>query len=253
MKVPSPVIIITGAAQGIGFFLANHYATKGAKVVAVDQHKDALDHLQEISAKNQLLKVVADVSDEEAVSFLIQKTLKHYGRIDCLINNAAIARNQPLEELQAEDWRKVIDVNLTGPFLCAKYAVPHLRKTKGSIINIASTRAFMSEPHTEAYSASKGGIVALTHSLAISLGPDIRVNSISPGWIDVSHLQHPITNNPIPRNWPESEHKQHPSGRIGTPEDIASTVDYLLDIKTTFVTGQNFIVDGGMTRKMIYE
>lgn len=144
---------------------------------------------------------------------------------------------KPVETLEIDDWNRVIGTNLTGAFLCAKHCAAHLRKSRGSIVNMCSTRGFMSEPDTESYSASKGGIFALTHSLAISLGPDIRVNCVSPGWIDVSSWQ---------------DHLQHPVGRVGKPEDIASIVMYLSFRNAEFITGQNFTVDGGVTRKMIY-
>jgi len=129
--------------------------------------------------------------------------------------------------------------------------VPHLRQSRGSIVNMASTRALQSEPNSEAYAASKGGLLALTHSLAISLGPDVRANSISPGWIDVRAWQAHAPANPEPLS--ATDHNQHPSGRVGTPEDIAAMVAYLVSPEARFVTGQNFVVDGGMTRKMIYE
>ncbi|HAC30043.1 MAG TPA: oxidoreductase, partial [Marinobacter hydrocarbonoclasticus] len=148
-----------------------------------------------------------------------------------------------------EQWQRRMDVNLTGPFLVSKHAIPHLRKARGVIVNMASTRALQSEPDTEAYAATKGGLVALTHALAISLGPEIRVNCISPGWIDTRDWQgseqavEPLS---------EADHQQHPAGRVGSPEDIASLVAYLISSEAGFVTGQNFVVDGGMTRKMIY-
>ena len=125
-----------------------------------------------------------------------------------------------------------------------------LKNLKGSIINISSTRTFQSEPNTEAYSASKGGILALTHSLAISLGPEIKVNCISPGWIDVSGIKKKSKANQIELS--EADHSQHPAGRVGKPEDIANMVLFLLNPENDFITGQNFIIDGGMTRKMIY-
>ena len=148
------------------------------------------------------------------------------------------------------EWNRVLAINLTGTFLCAKYSAPHLAKTKGSIVNIASTRALMSEPDTETYSASKGGVVALTHSLALSLGPDVRVNCISPGWIEVSGWKKRRARRAAKLS--EMDHKQHPAGRVGRPEDIASLVAYLISPEAGFITGANFIVDGGMTRKMIY-
>jgi len=247
------VIVITGAAQGIGFHLTHHLLRAGHRVVAIDQHSEALERLASNPATpDPLLCQHADVADARQVQRAIEQAVKTFGSIHVLINNAAISDNQPIETLSPEAWRKVIDVNLTGPFLTSKFAAPYLRQTRGCILNFASTRALMSEPDTEAYSASKGGILALTHSLAMSLGPEIRVNSISPGWIDVCHLQHPVAPEPIQKSWTEADHRQHPCGRVGRPEDIAGIVDYLIHKDTTFVTGQNFIVDGGMTRKMIY-
>jgi len=126
-----------------------------------------------------------------------------------------------------------------------------LQRTKGAIVNIASTRAIQSEPNTEAYSASKGGILALTHSLAMSLGPDIRVNCISPGWIDVSEWKK--SQQAKKPHLTKMDHAQHPAGRVGKPEDIAALVAFLISDEAGFITGQNFVVDGGMTKKMIYE
>jgi hypothetical protein len=150
---------------------------------------------------------------------------------------------KPLRQLTLEEWHRVIDTNLTAAFLLARAAERPLRKAHGSIVLIASTRASMSEANTESYSASKGGLVALTHALAISLGPEVRVNCISPGWIatkDYGALR-------------RKDHAQHPAGRVGKPDDIAEITAFLLDDKRSgFVTGANFVVDGGMTRKMIY-
>jgi NAD(P)-dependent dehydrogenase (short-subunit alcohol dehydrogenase family) len=132
----------------------------------------------------------------------------------------------------------------------AKHAAPHLRRAHGAIVNIASTRALQSEPDTEAYSASKGGIVALTHALAASLGPAVRVNCVSPGWIDVSARQKARKRRPARLS--RADHAQHLAGRVGTPEDVAALVAFLLGEEAGFITGQNFVCDGGMTRKMIY-
>jgi NAD(P)-dependent dehydrogenase (short-subunit alcohol dehydrogenase family) len=168
-----------------------------------------------------------------------------FGRLDGLVNNAGIAHPEggPVEQLALSAFARVIATNLTGVFLCVKHAVPELRKQRGAIVNIASTRALQSEPHTEAYAASKGGVVALTHALAVSLGPELRVNCISPGWIDVREQPAPLRS---------EDHAQHPVGRVGQPRDIASLTAFLLDETAGFITGQNFVVDGGMTRKMIY-
>lgn len=131
-----------------------------------------------------------------------------------------------------------------------KYVVPWLRRTRGAIVNIASTRALQSEPHTEAYSAAKGGLVALPHALANSLGPEIRVNCISPGWIDVSGWQK--SGQCKMANLSDADHGQHPVGRVGVVPDISALTHFLLTEEAGFITGQNYVVDGGMTRKMIY-
>ncbi|MBI3987338.1 MAG: SDR family oxidoreductase, partial [Lentisphaerae bacterium] len=167
-----------------------------------------------------------------------------------LVNNAGIMASKPLAQLSLREWNRVLAVNLTGAFLMSKYAAPHLRKQGGVIVNIASTRALMSEANTEAYSASKGGLVALTHALAVSLGPAIRVNCIAPGWIDVSGWKK--KKNRRPETLREADHRQHPAGRVGTPDDIAALILYLAAPQASFITGACFTVDGGMTRKMMY-
>jgi len=251
----SKVVIVTGAAQGIGYHLIHHLISSEHLVVAVDNHEAALNSLYTRHQLNDeaLLCIHADVSRETDVSEALKSSIQRFGKIDTLINNAAVSANKPPELLSIVEWQHVLNVNLTAPFLLSKLAAPHLRESRGSIINMASTRALMSEPNTEAYSATKGGIVALTHAMAMSLGPDIRVNCISPGWIDVSHLKHPIAENPVPRDWSDRDRLQHPCGRVGKPEDIAACIDFLMSEKAGFITGQNFIIDGGMTRKMIYE
>jgi len=149
---------------------------------------------------------------------------------------------KPLSQTTLEDWNTVIATNLTAAFLLAKLGETHLRRNKGAMVLIASTRAHMSEANTFAYSASKGGLVALTHSLAITLGPDVRVNCISPGWINVD------ANTKLSAE----DHAQHPAGRVGTPSDTAAAVAFLLSEAAGFMTGAELIIDGGMTRKMIY-
>ncbi|KPQ27359.1 MAG: Dehydrogenase [Marinobacter excellens HL-55] len=154
--------------------------------------------------------------------------------------------------LAAAGWKVVFcDTDqAAGEQLVTKHAVPHLRHTRGAIVNMASTRALQSEPDTEAYAATKGGIVALTHALAVSLGPNIRVNCISPGWIDTRAWQ---GGSDEVEALSQADHHQHPAGRVGTPEDIAALVAYLISPQASFITGQNVVADGGMVRKMIYE
>lgn len=227
-------ILITGGAQGIGRGCVEHFLKSGWNVTAVD--------IQPIESTARLEVVRGDTSLEATAKQAVAKTIERFGRLDALINNAGVGTRGKfnVEELPLEEWTRVIGINLTGYFLMAKHAAPFLRKTKGSIVNIASTRALMSEKNTEAYAASKGGVVALTHALAVSLGPDVRVNCISPGWIEThKDAKHS-----------DADRLQHPAGRVGVPQDIAELADYL--ISAGFVTGQNFVADGGMTKKMIY-
>ncbi|MDH3349784.1 MAG: SDR family oxidoreductase [Desulfobulbaceae bacterium] len=247
------VVIVTGGAQGIGKGIVSHLLEKGARVVIADHDEEAgKECVGEFGYEDRLLFLPTDVGDEESVKECITRTITRFKRIDGLVNNAAIADPgfESIEKASLAKWQKVIRINLTGCFLTVKYSCPHLRRTKGAIVNISSTRAHQSEPNTEAYSASKGGLVALTHSLAISLGPDIRVNCISPGWIEVCDWKKKrIRELPDLR---EIDHLQHPVGRVGDPVDIASMTGFLLSEEAGFITGQDFIIDGGMTRKMIY-
>ncbi len=251
MPLNGKIAVITGGAQGIGKAIAKMFLEKGCMTVIADVDREAGEETaDEYGRLGRTDFIPADVSCEGEVKELIAMTISRFARLDILVNNAGISMNRTLENLSLEDWNRVIGVNLTGPFLCAKHAAPRLRERNGSIVNIASTRAFMSEPATEAYSASKGGIVALTHSLALSLGPDVRVNCISPGWIDVRGWRKPGSRDDTEPS--ETDHRQHPAGRVGKPEDIASLAAFLVSQDASFITGANFIVDGGMTRKMIY-
>ncbi len=185
--------------------------------------------------------VMCDVSDEASVAALIDGIETQEGRLDALICNAGFGITKPLADLSLAEWSSVLATNLTSTFLLVRAAETLLRAESGAIVTIASTRAHMSEPNTEAYAASKGGLVALTHALAISLGPDVRVNCISPGWI--------LTKGPEPT---AEEHAFHPAGRVGRPEDVAALAAFLVGPDSRFITGSEFVVDGGVTRKMIY-
>jgi NAD(P)-dependent dehydrogenase (short-subunit alcohol dehydrogenase family) len=240
-------VIVTGAGGGIGRRLAFAYAQEGAAVTLADVDAENGKAAAAIRAQGGTAQFVrADMRIPDDIERLIERAAEEYGGVDILINNAGIGRWKSPFELTVEEWDDVLHTNLRGSFLCAREAAKRMRQSGkgGSIVNIASTRAFMSEPNSEAYAASKGGLVALTHALAVSLGPDrIRVNCVSPGWIetgDYGALR-------------EADHAQHPAGRVGTPQDIVKACFYLTDPDNGFVTGANLIVDGGMTRKMMYE
>ena len=221
------VAIVTGGGQGIGKAIVKRLLRDGLRVVIADMDEEAgRETLEEYHDLGDCVFMHADISDEAAVKAVVRETVASFRRLDALINNAGIFINKPLAKVSLAQWNRVLSVNLTGTFLCAKYSAPHLAKTKGTIVNMASTRALMSEPDTVAYSASKGGVVALTHSLALSLGPDVRVNCISPGWIDVSGWKKRRIRRTAKLS--EMDHKQHPAGRVGRPEDIASVAAYLI-------------------------
>jgi NAD(P)-dependent dehydrogenase (short-subunit alcohol dehydrogenase family) len=251
MGVKEKVAVVTGGGQGIGRATTRALLENGYAVVIAEYDKEAGEETErEYRAIGPVRFVPTDIADESTVKGMVREVIAQFRKIDLVVNNAAISANRPVTSLSLRDWNRVIGVNLTGAFLCAKHTGMHLKKTYGSIINIASTRALMSEPDTEAYSASKGGIAALTHSLAISLGPKVRVNCISPGWIDVTDGKRKGRRRRVKPS--AEDHAQHPCGRVGRPEDIASLIVYLASAEGSFITGANFVVDGGMTRKMIY-
>lgn len=240
--------IVTGAGRGIGLCIADRFLGAGANVVIAETDAALREPaLAALKASDRAVFTTADVASEDTVARTIALAVERFGRIDAVIHNAAIADNCPLEELTYESWRRVIDTNLSAGFFLAKHAAPHLRNSAGAIVFIVSTRAVMSEPNTEAYSASKAGLLGLTHALAMSLSP-VRVNAVSPGWIVTDPWRHDSHLTTLS----EQDHSQHPVGRVGRPEDIADMVLYLCSDKASFITGQNVIIDGGMTKKMIY-
>jgi NAD(P)-dependent dehydrogenase (short-subunit alcohol dehydrogenase family) len=237
--------IVTGAAHGIGLAIAQRLLSDGWRLGAVDLPGSGLKRGYARHARQTML-IEGDVDAEDTATRAVCTIVDRFGRLDALVSNAGIMVRKPLRQLTLSEWRKVLDTNLTAAFLFARAAEKPLRASRGAIATIASTRALMSEPNTESYAASKGGLVALTHALAISLAPEVRVNCISPGWIVVRREEE--------EKLRRKDHLQHPAGRVGRPEDIAEMAAFLLDCdRAGFVTGANFVVDGGMTRKMIYE
>lgn len=237
-----PVAVVTGGARGIGRAVAETLLTRGDAVALFDIDAAVEATATDLGVCGEVQAHVVDVGDDAAVDAAFAFVRKQFGRLDALVNNAGVMERKPPQELSLAEWRRVLDTNLTGAFLCARAAAEMLTASGGAIVNIASTRALMSEPNTEAYAASKGGLVALTHALAVSLAPQVRVNCVSPGWIDVKG-----------EKLSQHDHLQHPAGRVGQPGDVAALVAFLLDPAAGFITGANFVIDGGMTRKMIYE
>jgi NAD(P)-dependent dehydrogenase (short-subunit alcohol dehydrogenase family) len=231
--------IVTGAAHGIGRASAAHLVRLGWQVVLADINADAVCTT---AAEVGAAAVACDVGSEADVERLVAVARARMGRIDAVVSNAGIGAFGPMAQTTLESWNRVLATNLTATFLLAKAAAADLKAARGSMVIVASTRAHMSEPGTLAYSASKGGLVALTHALAITMAPEVRVNCVSPGWIDTGR------HGPLK----PSDHAQHPVGRVGRPEDVAAAVAYFLSDEAGFITGAELIVDGGMTRKMIY-
>jgi len=243
------VALVTGAARGIGLGISAWLITEGWQVVLADVDRERGSRVARALGDNAWF-VAMDVAKEDQVSVGVAEVLGQFGRLDALVCNAAISdpHTPPLESLDLKRWNRLLAVNLTGAMLLAKHCAPYLRGHRGAIVNIASTRDSQSEADCEAYAASKGGLVALTHALSISLGPEVRVNCVSPGWID---SRDPSQQRLEPLS--VFDHAQHPVGRVGTVEDVAAQVAWLLSDAAGFITGQEFIIDGGMSRKMIYQ
>ena len=243
------VALVTGAARGIGLGISAWLITEGWQMVLADVDRERGSTVARVLGDNAWF-VAMDVASEDQVSVGVAEVLGQFGRLDALVCNAAISNpyTPPLESLDLKRWNRMLAVNLTGAMLLAKHCAPYLRGHRGAIVNIASTRAGQSEADCEAYAAAKGGLVALTHALSVSLGPEVRVNCVSPGWIDARDPSQK-------RREPLSvfDHAQHPVGRVGVVEDVAAQVAWLLSDAAGFVTGQEFVVDGGMSRKMIYQ
>lgn len=247
--IQGKTVFVTGGANGIGRGIVIAFCQAGADVIFCDMDEDAGNCLCCELKDYRCTFIKTDISDKDALTSTINEVLRKKGNIDILINNAGVSRFGSILDVPVEDFDKVLDINLRPVFITAKLLAKHRSdnpylNSYGRIINIASTRYLMSEPNSEAYAASKGGIVSLTHALAISLSQyNITVNCISPGWIETGDYT----------QLKPMDHKQHPSGRVGVPQDIAQTCLFLCNPNNNFVNGQNIIVDGGMTKKMIYE
>lgn len=219
------VVVITGAAQGIGKCIADEFVKNGAHVCVIDKQPNEY--------------FTGDVAEEATLRAFAEKVIHDYGKVDYLINNA-LPLMKGIESCTYEDFNYALRVGVTAPFYLSKLFLPYFTP-ESAIVNISSSRDRMSQPQTESYTAAKGGISALTHALSVSLAGRVRVNSISPGWIDTDFTP-----------YEGADARQHPAGRVGTPLDIANMVLFLCSEKAGFITGENICIDGGMTRQMIY-
>ncbi|HPU62623.1 MAG TPA: SDR family oxidoreductase [Mobilitalea sp.] len=233
------VCIVTGGANGIGLRITERFIEEGDFVAVIDVDKKAGNILTGRFPAESLMFYHGDITDPKVIENFVSELLKLHPAVDIIINNACVGKGG-LNTCSYDDFNYVLRLGVSAPFYLTKLLMPHLNPN-ASIVNIASTRAFMSQPDTESYTAAKGGIISLTHGMSITLAGRARVNSISPGWIDTGHLP-----------YSDVDHVQHPAGRIGVPDDIADMVLYLCSEKAGFITGQNFTVDGGMTKQMIY-
>ncbi|KZE63387.1 hypothetical protein AWM68_15330 [Fictibacillus phosphorivorans] len=247
MSNEDKIVIVTGAANGIGKQIAIDFAKAGWIPSLVDYNENELEStLAEVrNIQQKAIGITCDVKDPKDIIKAVTKTHDKLGKINCLINNAGLSKWKSPYELTVEEWDEIINTNLRSVFLFSRETGKYMSQTGGgSIINMASTRASMSEPNSEAYAATKGGIVALTHALAASFTDDfITVNSISPGWIHTGDY----------KELREIDHDQHLSKRVGVPSDISRACLFLAQSDNNFITGENITIDGGMTRKMIYE
>lgn len=250
MEFKDKVCIITGGANGIGRCMVESFARAGARVAFTDTDQETGEwFVDKLSAEGlHVAFFEGDISEREDVNAFAEWVLETYGTVDFLINNACVGKRGLLSECSWEAFNSVLQLGVAAPYWLALRFRD--RFAPGAVIvNISSTRAHMSQPDTESYSAAKGGISALTHALAASLAGRVRVNAVSPGWIDTGAYQEADHYEPA---YSSGDMKQHPAGRVGTPQDIAEMVMFLCSPRASFITGQDFVVDGGMTKQMIY-
>lgn len=248
MNFKDKVCVVTGGANGIGRCIIEEFIKKGVKVSFVDTDKESGYNLLKKFGEENLLFYHGDITEENVINDFVKNTIEKFKNIDYLINNACISRKGILSDYSFNDFNYVLKLGVTAPYMLSKLFLNHFNPN-ASIVNISSTRAYMSQADTESYTAAKGGISALTHGLSISLSGKVRVNSISPGWIDTGTYQHLESYEP---KYSLGDTSQHPVGRVGTPLDIASMVLFLCSDQAGFITGENITIDGGMTKQMIY-
>lgn len=235
------IVVLTGGSNGIGKGILELFLEKGAKVCFIDMDKNSANTLINKYGNNNLIYCYGDIANEDTLKAFVNVVLSKYNKIDYLINNACISKGGILSDCSYDDFNYVLKIGISAPYMLSKLFMNNFNEN-GAIVNISSTRAFMSQANTESYSSAKGGISALTHALSISLAGKVRVNSISPGWIETKdNVKHS-----------KEDKLQHPVGRVGKVSDISNMVIFLCSEKASFITGEDIKIDGGMTKLMIY-
>jgi hypothetical protein len=250
-KLSGKVAIVTGAGLGIGRGIAAVLAREGARVVVAnrDRRPTGEEAAAAIRAQGgEAIAIRCDVSDESDVRRLVDQTVARFGRLDILVNNAAIGVYKTVEELTVEEWDLCLDTNLKGMFLCSKHSIPHMRRAGGgSIVSISSVHAFRTTASCSPYAATKAGQVALTRAMALDYARErIRVNAVCPGWTRSALVQGIFDASGDPARMERTVADRQPMGRIGEPEDIGKAVAYLCSDDAAFVTGTTLVVDGGL-------
>lgn len=250
MKLKDKVAIVTGSSKGIGEGIAKVFTEEGAKVAVICRTEEAGTEMADrLGAKEgRAIFIRTDVTVERDIELMIGKTVETFGKLDILVNNAGYHLSKNVEVTSIDEWQFIQNTNLRSTFLCSKYAIPHLRKTKGSIINISSMVGLVGQPNAGAYSATKGGQIAMTKGMAIDFAPDgIRVNVICPGWIQTPLVEDWFGQQDDPDASREYIYSQHPLGRIGTIDECGTVAAFLASDEASFVTGAAIPVDGGVT------
>jgi len=250
MEIADRTAVVTGAATGIGRGIAEHFARAGARVLLADVAEDGATAAEGLVAEGREAEFVrADVGDESDAKGLAQGALDRWGRLDILVNNAAIQLEETIEDTESEQWDRLMRVNLKGAFLCSKHAIPAMRSGGGgSIVNIASVNGFWVEPGLGAYCTAKGGVITLTRSIAADFGRDgIRCNCICPGYVDTGMAGRYLESQPDPERARAEVATLHAIGRVGQPEDIAACAQFLASDAAGFATGAAFVIDGGLS------
>ncbi|MEP6596680.1 MAG: SDR family oxidoreductase [Ginsengibacter sp.] len=248
MKFKNKVVVITGAGSGIGRACAAEFAKEGAQVVIADINLNSAEETVALikASGGEAFAVEADVSDPASVQKLVDETIDRFSNVHALVNNAAIQVNKTVEDTSFEEWNQQLSINLGGVFLCSKYFLPHLRKTKGNIVNMSSVNGFFVEPTCAGYCATKAAIIGLTKAMAIDHGNQgIRVNCICPGYIDAGLAEGYFQSQPDPARARTEAGKLHALWRIGKPEEVGRVAVFLASDDASFVTGSSFVVDGG--------